>query len=57
MRARFVALAGSLLVFCSLASAATPATSRVSVPEPSALALAGVGAIGLAGAVWRKVRK
>jgi len=57
MRARFVALAGSLLVFCSLASAATPVTSRVSVPEPSALALAGVGAIGLAGAVWRKVRK
>ena len=53
MRLRFLTLAVSLLVFCSLASAATP----VSVPEPSPLAMAGIGALGLAGAVWRKLRQ
>lgn len=57
MRVRLLTLAASVLVLCSLASAATPVTSRVAVPEPSTLAMAGMGAIGLAGAVWRKVRK
>jgi hypothetical protein len=53
MRVRLLTLAVSMLVLCSLASAAT----RVSVPEPSTLAMAGVGAVGLAGAVWRKLRQ
>jgi hypothetical protein len=53
MRVRLLTLAVGMLVFCSLASAAT----RVSVPEPSTLAMAGVGAVGLAGAVWRKLRQ
>lgn len=57
MRVRLLTLAAGLLALCSLASAATPVTSRVTVPEPSTLAMAGMGAIGLAGAVWRKVRK
>ncbi len=57
MRVRLLTLAASLLALCSLASAATPVSSHVNVPEPSILAMAGIGAVGLAGAVWRKVRK
>ncbi len=57
MRVRLLALAACLLALCSLASAATPVTSRVAVPEPSSLAMAGMGAIGLAGAIWRKLRQ
>ena len=56
MRA-LLALAATMLVFCSLASAATPVTSRVAVPEPSSLAMAGMGVLGLAGVAWRKLRK
>jgi PEP-CTERM motif len=57
MRVRLLTLAASLSALCSLASAATPVSSHVNVPEPSILAMAGVGVVGLAGAVWRKVRK
>jgi hypothetical protein len=57
MRVRLVTLAASLLAFCSLASAATPVSSHVVVPEPSSLAMAGMGVLGLAGAVWRKLRQ
>jgi hypothetical protein len=53
MRVRLLTLAVCMLVLCSLASAATPV---VSVPEPSSLAMAGMGALGLASAVWRKFR-
>lgn len=56
MRVRLLALAASMLVLCSLASAATPVSSHVAVPEPSSLAMAGIGALGVAGAVWRKFR-
>jgi hypothetical protein len=56
MRVKLLALAASMLVLCSLASAATPVSSRVLVPEPSSLAMAGMGVLGLAGAVWRKFR-
>ncbi len=54
MRVRLLTLAVSMLVLCSLASAATPV---VRVPEPSSLAMAGMGALGIAGAVWRKLRQ
>jgi len=54
MRVRLLTLAVCMLVLCSLASAATPV---VRVPEPSSLAMAGMGALGIAGAMWRKLRR
>jgi hypothetical protein len=57
MRVRLLTLAATMLVLCSLASAATPVPSRVQVPEPSTLAMAGMGVLGLGGAAWRKLRK
>jgi PEP-CTERM motif-containing protein len=55
MRARLFIIAGSLLMLSSMASAAT--RIAIAVPEPSTLAMAGMGAVGLAGAIWRKIRQ
>jgi PEP-CTERM motif len=59
MRVRLITLLGSLLLLSSLASAQfnVKPRPRYNVPEPSMLAMAGVGVAGVAGAVWRKVRK
>ena len=55
MGARLLIVAGSLLLLSTMASATT--RLAISVPEPSSLAMAGMGAIGLAGAIWRKIRQ
>ena len=55
MRARLLIVAGSLLLLSTMASATT--RLAIAVPEPSSLAMAGMGAIGLAGAIWRKIRQ
>ncbi len=54
MNVRLLAVVGSLLLMSSMASAAV---ATVTVPEPTTLALAGVAAVGFAGAIWRKVRQ
>jgi hypothetical protein len=55
MRARLLIVAGSLLLLSTMASATTRVA--ISVPEPSTLAMAGMGAVGLAGVIWRKIRQ
>jgi hypothetical protein len=59
MRASLLTVLGSLLLLSALASAqtTTAAKRRYAVPEPSMLALAGVGLAGVAGAIWRKAGK
>ena len=58
---RLITLVGGVLLLCSMASAqiftSTAFKRRVMVPEPSVLALAGAGVVGIAGAIWRKTRK
>jgi hypothetical protein len=54
MHVRLLMIAGSLLLLSCMASAAV---ATVTVPEPSTLAMAGVGAVGIAGAIWRKIRQ
>ncbi|HEY1270962.1 MAG TPA: PEP-CTERM sorting domain-containing protein [Terriglobales bacterium] len=58
---RLLALLGSLLLLCSIASAQFVSLRRrekprYRVPEPSVLALAGAGAVGIVGAIRRKTR-
>ena len=59
MNARLLTMAGTLAMICLFASTQAAAAERlvVQVPEPSVLAMAGVGVAGLAGAIWRKVRQ
>jgi PEP-CTERM motif len=58
---RLLTLVGGMLLLCSVASAQfrhrRPEKPRYRVPEPSMLALAGAGAVGIAGAIWRKTRQ
>jgi len=58
---RLLTLVGGMLLLCSMASAGIhhgwrDKKPKYRVPEPSMLALAGVGVVGIAGAIWRKTR-
>lgn len=55
---KYVLTIGSMvLLMCSLASAKKKEKPRYSVPEPTMMALAGAGVVGVAAAIWRKTRK
>lgn len=58
-RTRLLTLVG-ILMLCSLASAdgfRKRDKPKYRVPEPTTIALASAGVVGVAAAIWRKVRK